>query len=705
MAGYGTIAPGSDRENDLVDQYYDPMTGLQVGGGNTGPPMPRKPKTWVMEPDLINTQMGNWGPGVTTDDQGNPISEETGQPLKVVRRPGVLPIAKTPDGYTMTTPKMLDLASYIIGGPVKLAPGETAFGSGMIKKAVEARKPTGLARKAVEEVATGTAPIQPTPGTPPGEAPRPVQATSINWDRSSTQRGVGGLGNRTVMDVPTKALLDAHMGTDPDMAVAQAKQQVLDHMASGKPISLPEVGIQSKFDSDHPLLQELYFSNGRNRVAAAHAMGAETVPVVVEKGDEQKLLALLERYKSSPGAMPQLAERYPEVGPPTLKYKGTAKPVPAGDIPTGDELARRMELPKTDPQAVYDAKENTAEAEKLRKLRLGMKADIEAGNYEPYFPPAQRQDVEPQFGYDPHHDTSQNLMKTPATREQYDIAAQHPEAVRRLNEAYDRGLQQKSGAENWYFMRQLQEEFIRELGPEEGRRMFKERFADAMAATTGGMDPTSNLLMAHYGNYLKTQGLSEVPATHQLPHPIGGQYAARNMDQFRDMIMQGEGIDPLSNEKRYNFSQNFLGRAGQGTIDEQMSRLWFPGGEAPPEGLKGAAATLFKKGMEKPPSGSYGHFERVLQQLAAERGVDPRYFQEVAWAGAKDMNTPGGYVAKPMISHVNDAIERTHRITGMPRTEIVRRGLVRGEIPLYAKGGPGGITGFGSIAPRRQEDE
>jgi len=70
MAGYGTIAPGSDRENDLVDQYYDPMTGLQVGGGNTGPPMPRKPKTWVMEPDLINTQMGNWGPGVTTDDQG-----------------------------------------------------------------------------------------------------------------------------------------------------------------------------------------------------------------------------------------------------------------------------------------------------------------------------------------------------------------------------------------------------------------------------------------------------------------------------------------------------------------------------------------------------------------------------------------------------------------------------------------------------------
>ena len=41
---------------------------------------------------------------------------------------------------------------------------------------------------------------------------------------------------------------------------------------------------------------------------------------------------------------------------------------------------------------------------------------------------------------------------------------------------------------------------------------------------------------------------------------------------------------------------------------------------------------------------------------------------------------------KPMIEHVNNAIERTHRITGMPREEIVRRGLARSEIPLYALG-------------------
>jgi hypothetical protein len=49
-------------------------------------------------------------------------------------------------------------------------------------------------------------------------------------------------------------------------------------------------------------------------------------------------------------------------------------------------------------------------------------------------------------------------------------------------------------------------------------------------------------------------------------------------------------------------------------------------------------------------------------------------YQDVAWAGFKN---------EPVISVVNDAIERTHRLTGMPRDEIVRRGLIRNEIPLY----------------------
>jgi hypothetical protein len=49
----------------------------------------------------------------------------------------------------------------------------------------------------------------------------------------------------------------------------------------------------------------------------------------------------------------------------------------------------------------------------------------------------------------------------------------------------------------------------------------------------------------------------------------------------------------------------------------------------------------------------------------------------------------------PMINDVNDAIERTHRLTGMPRNEVVKRGLVKKEIPLYA-----GSVPMGSLNPQ-----
>jgi hypothetical protein len=48
-----------------------------------------------------------------------------------------------------------------------------------------------------------------------------------------------------------------------------------------------------------------------------------------------------------------------------------------------------------------------------------------------------------------------------------------------------------------------------------------------------------------------------------------------------------------------------------------------------------------------------------------------------------------------MISRVNDAIERTHRLTGMPRDEVVRRGLISKEIPMH---GIAGALTMGGLA-------
>lgn len=109
-----------------------------------------------------------------------------------------------------------------------------------------------------------------------------------------------------------------------------------------------------------------------------------------------------------------------------------------------------------------------------------------------------------------------------------------------------------------------------------------------------------------------------------------------------------------------------------------------------------------KPGQAVPPTGTYGAYHQALNDLAHANGVDPRYFQEVAWSGVKFTRDPS-YVSKPMIQEYNEAIERTSRITGVPPAEVVRRGIVRAEMPLY--GGAGVIgSGFAVQQPDVSED-
>jgi hypothetical protein len=376
-----------------------------------------------------------------------------------------------------------------------------------------------------------------------------------------------------------------------------------------------------------------------------------------EKGGLSAALKLARRATSKGSAetpiFPQVAERYPAMVPP----------VPAIDKKTGKEFL---------------AKTLSPEAVAVQKARIAAQKEINAGNYQPYFPIEQRFDVDPSNYPEINPNTSDLIrMKLPKAVAGYEAKARDPQALENLRTGFEHGLKQKDMAENWYYMGQLEAEFIKEYGPEMGRTLFKQRFPDAMAATTGGADPTSNLMMAHFGNYLHNLGEKMPTKAYEYPFPVaGGKYGIQgNMDQYRKMIMEGEGLTP-ENPKRYNFSANFLGKKTP-TIDEQMSGAW-------------------DAKMASPPTGSYGHYEGALTDLSNSMGYDPRYFQEVGWAGIKDMKTPGGFKAQPMIGIVNEAIERTHQITGMPRDEIVRRGLVRAEIPLY---GAAGATAAGAMGP------
>jgi hypothetical protein len=221
-------------------------------------------------------------------------------------------------------------------------------------------------------------------------------------------------------------------------------------------------------------------------------------------------------------------------------------------------------------------------------------------------------------------------------------------------------------------MGQLEKAFIDELGEVEGRKAFQDRFAGAMAATTGGADPTANFLSAMYGNFLRERGKEVPTVANQHPHPIGGRFIQGNVDMHQQMLDAG-GNAFLNEEypKRHNFSQNFTGNQGVGTIDEQMMA---------------AFTGHWKKPLTMPAPGHYGLYEQVLRDEAAKAGMTPQEYQAITWSGLKNMSTPKYTSGKPMIEHVNDSIERTARLTGLSREEVLKQGIIRSKIPLYALG-------------------
>jgi len=335
------------------------------------------------------------------------------------------------------------------------------------------------------------------------------------------------------------------------------------------------------------------------------------------------------------GLFPWAAERYPELSAPVYTF----------DKNKGQ---------------YYLAKGTSPEAHVFSKVREQHLKDVNAGNFDPLFDPAKRYDVKGDYGK--FLDTSDVRMKKPETIEKYEKIARNPEAMQKLVDAYKRG-EVLPGSNDWYLVGQLEAPFIKEYGLVEGPKRFKAQFADAMAATTGGADPTANFLMGSYGTHLAGQGHTAVPPTWSTPVPIGGRYAANNLKEFQKVLMgEGQALD-LNNPKRYDFSSAFLGNKNAMTMDEQMM------------------TGLYNKQVPEP--GTYGHYAAAARDVARQEGVDPRAYQDVPWHGFKIEKEPN-LAPQPMVQNVNQSVERTARLTGLSPEEVYRQFMKKG--PMYGIG-------------------
>jgi hypothetical protein len=313
---------------------------------------------------------------------------------------------------------------------------------------------------------------------------------------------------------------------------------------------------------------------------------------------------------------------------------------------------------------LFAGKATHPEAEAIKKARMFAQKEIAKGDYEPYFDITKRAYVDPAQYPLSGNTLSDAIPKTPDTIAKYEAIAKNPDALAQWQKGFNIGSERPL-AKDWYAMKQLQDEYVRVLGPEEGIKQFKARFADAMGATTGGADPTSNLMTAAYTNVMRQRGMDIPTEGFDVPYPVYGRFLGQNLEQAKKLHETG-GLSASTQPKRHNFSGNFLGHRDLSTLDEQMMSAYL-------DPKTGAAYT-------SPPGGAYGLFQRELNNLADKNQVMPANFQDVTWAGLKD------YPGKPMIQEINELLHRTSRIGGMTQKEALEN-LIRADKPVYKEGG------------------
>jgi hypothetical protein len=374
------------------------------------------------------------------------------------------------------------------------------------------------------------------------------------------------------------------------------------------------------------------------------------------------------------GSVPQPLPSYPKTEFPEWRFD--PKKLRASEIDTKTPMSI-VETRQPKRRGDYLGKVNSEEANLIKKQVAAAQRDIDAGNYTPMFDVSKRSDVNPK-SYNIGSSTQKDAWASrPETREIHRLKAQHPDGLKRLEDAFREGTKIQN-SNNWYYMRQLEEAFIKELGPKAGRKAFKEKFAQSMAATTGGAAPKGNLRTAMYGNFLKENKIPYPEFAYDMPFPAGGQYVSGNVRMHKKFSNQG--ID-TAHPKRFNFQSNFLGDPKSATVDKQMSQLFDPK-------------------LAEPAKGSYGAYEEVVINLAKKHNVSPREFQEVAWAGAKKGREGARYPgSRPMIEEVNQAIERTARVTGLTPKQVLTQGIIKSKIPIY------GLAGGGLFAPAFMDNE
>ena len=389
-------------------------------------------------------------------------------------------------------------------------------------------------------------------------------------------------------------------------------------------------------------------------IDATQARGTLDAVIDATKTRSERELA----YNAAEPRFSQYATSYPPLGEPIMRSEMKL------NKKTGQEFEK-----------TWAERNMTPQGQALMDERNRIQKDMDRYGYEPYYKTEERYYVDPSNYPPPNVDTGTLGPKTLDKISEYMAKINAPETTAALRMAIDKGIEMGT-AEHWYAVGQLEHDFVKEFGPELGRQRFLDTFAAPMGATTSGNRPTPNLMMAHYLEYLRQNNMPMPTHGSMVPAPMFGQRMTNNLEDYARMRAAGGYAGMGADQpKMHNFTRSYIGDLSQPVMDKVMA-----------EGM--LAHVDDPKFPDRTRTNAFGLLQQPVMREAELRGVQPGNLQDVAWGGFRGES-------RPFIQDINDSIERTHRLTGMPREEIVRRGLIRKEIPLY---GLLGTLGLGAAA-------
>lgn len=270
------------------------------------------------------------------------------------------------------------------------------------------------------------------------------------------------------------------------------------------------------------------------------------------------------------------------------------------------------------------------------------------------------------------------LRRFQTTRAPSDVQLSFPNRRRTILRDVERGM--LDGTHAWYHNEPVRQQFITELGEDEGQRQF-DLFTAMVAGTSSAAPVKQNIRKASWYRQQALEGLlpddidSKAAAQEWLadnPPPQGYGSVARNNDaMWASRFLAGDQLyraaEPGASHKILSFRENLRGNLMPWTGDRHEGyRLGVPMKWNPRE-------KAYVKGQLTP--NEYVAAERMMADLAKRSGLSPAELQSARWMGGAEKT--GVESGDATFSHALEAAVKDQAVRMGETPEWVLRNFIR----------------------------